>query len=499
MTQHYPILIVLLPLLAALIITIIMWRDKRYCFALATVALAGATLSSIMLAIRVVQDGEILYKLAGWEAPIGISYRIDTLNGLVLPIVALVALLNLITNRRVILQEFQEKTGTFTALYLLFVTGLLGIVATGDVFNLYVLLEICSLTGYALIGLGQDRAPLSALNYLFLGTIGASLYLLGVGYLYVMTGSLNMVDLARILPQFYQSSTVFFAFLFCLIGLFIKMAFFPMHGWLPNAYCHAPSASTSLMAPLMTKVMIYVMIRICLTVFSAEYIFKVVDLERVLVCLASLAIIAGSLIALSQRSLRRMLSYLIITEVGYMVGGFWLGNAAGMTGAVLHIINDAFMTLCVFLVLALIESRLNDDTIENLKGLFTKMPFTMAACVVGGLSLIGVPPTCGFFSKWYLLLGGLDAGHYDFVAALLFSSLINVILFFRIFEIGYFKPGVGPDREDQPPTPILHYAEAPLEMVLPVLIVAAGLIVLGFLSGSIITTFINPIIPHGLG
>ena len=153
---------------------------------------------------------------------------------------------------------------------------------------------------------------------------------------------------------------------------------------------------------------------------------------------AAIAILFGSALALGQKDLRRMLTYVIVAEVGYMVGGVFLANANGLTGAVLHIVNDALMTLCLFLAVAAIIYRQGSVALSSLQGIYHRMPLTMAAFTLGAFAMIGVPPTCGFYSKWYLILGGIDAGHWGFVIALVWSSLINAILFFRIIELGYF-------------------------------------------------------------
>ena len=495
MSQQYPALIVIVPLLAAFIISAAGWVNKRLCFPVAVAALSVATYSSIGLLLRVLDQGIVLYKLGGWDPPWGIAYYVDHLNGLVLVVVSTVALINLIASKKSIEQEFPEKTGPFYTLYVLMVTGLLGIVVTGDAFNLYVLLEIASLTGYGLLAMGGGRGPLAALNYLYMGTIGACFYLLGIGYLYIVTGSLNMVDIAGILPSLYQSKAVLTAFIICMVGVWLKMAFFPLHAWLPNAYTYAPSASSSLIAPLMTKVMIYVMIRLILTVFTPQFSFTVLAVNESIVWLAVIAIVMGAVLALAERNLKKMLTYIIIAEVGYMVGGAWLGNRAGMTGAILHIVNDALMTLCVFLVVGNIVYKIKGYAFDDLKGLFRKMPFTMGAFVVGALSIIGVPPTCGFFSKWYLISGGIAAGHYGFVAALLFSSLVNVVLFFRIIELGYFEPFSDHHGHNHHPEPI---DEAPLSMLVPLIIVAAGLVVVGMYTGDIVTRIIDFSIPAGI-
>jgi multicomponent Na+:H+ antiporter subunit D len=420
---------------------------------------------------------------------------VDHLNALLLVVVPLAALLNLIASKKSVEEEFPDKIGAFYTLYVLMVAGLLGISVTGDAFNLYVLLEIASITGYGLVAMGEDRAPLSSLNYLYMGTIGACFYLLGVGYLYIVTGSLNMLDIASILPGLYQSKAVLVAFILCMVGLWVKMGFFPLHAWLPNAYTFASSASTGLVAPLMTKVMVYVMIRLILTVFTPKFDFSVLAVKGPFVWLAVLAIMAAAVLALAERNLKKMLTYVIVAEIGYMVGGAWLGNRDGMTGAILHIVNDAFMTLCVFLAVGNIVYKVKGYRFENLKGLCRTMPFTMGAFVVGALSIIGVPPTAGFFSKWYLLLGAFQSGHYGFMVALLFSSLVNVVLFFRVIEIGYYEPSVE-DHGHGSPSPAID--EAPLTMLVPLLIVAAGLFVLGFYTGDIINIVIRFAVPGSL-
>ncbi len=498
MSAHYPALLVTIPLLSGFLISAAGWLNKRLCFYIAVVAVAGSAFSCIGVLLKVIEQGAVIYHLGGWDPPFGIAYYVDHLNGLVLVVVSIVALVNLIATKRSVEEEFAEKVGPFYTLYVFMLTGLLGIVVTGDAFNLYVLLEITALSGYGLLGMGNDdRATLSTLNYLYMGTIGACFYLLGVGYLYIVTGSLNMRDIARILPALYGSKAVLAAFIICLVGVWAKMAFVPLHAWLPNAYTHAPSAASSLIAPLVTKVMIYVMIRLMLTIFTPAFTFSVVSVSTPIVWLAVVAIVMGALLALSTRNLKKMLTYIVVAEVGYMVGGAWLGNRIGMTGAVLHIVNDALMTLCVFLAVGNIVYKIKDTGFENLQGLFRKMPFTMGAFVIGAMSIIGVPPTCGFFSKWYLISGGLQAGHYGFVAALLFSSLVSVVLFFRVFEIGFYEPFADHHGHGHPAQqPLMD--EAPVSMLVPLMVVAAGLVLVGMYTGDIVEHIVRFAIPNAL-
>ncbi|MBF0229529.1 MAG: monovalent cation/H+ antiporter subunit D family protein [Desulfamplus sp.] len=515
-----PAIIIITPLLASLLAAASGLFNRKTPFLIAAAALFISFISSIILIMQVVETGIVIeYRMAGWAAPMGIVYIIDHLSALILLVITSAAFLNFISNRKNIETEFRNKEGAFNSLYLLFTSGLIGMTATGDAFNLYVLMEIASLSGYALIGLGSNRSPLATLNYLFLGTIGATFYLLGVGYLYIATGSLNIADIASIIPTMMNSSIILFAFIICMAGLLIKMAIFPLHGWLPNAYSDCSNVSAGLIAPLTTKVTIYIMIRICLTLFSPEYTFNYLKISEFMVWLAIITIFFGSLSALAQKDYKRMLCYIIIAEVGYMVGGFFLGNRIGISGAILHIVNDAAMTLALFMAAGIFLWKTGEDSRDSLKGMFGKMPFTMAGFTLAALSVVGVPPTCGFFSKWYLISGGIAAGQYMFVAALIFSSLVNAVLFFRILEIAHFEPFKEHNHDHvyhHSHNTLLHHhqdhhdehyettkhngvvKEAPLEMLIPFIAVSIMLVILGLYSGTIVANIIDFVIPAAI-
>lgn len=493
--EQWPILIVVAPLLAAFVINVAGLFNKRLCQPLTVIALAVSFYASIKVLVQVVHDGTIHYRLGGWPPPFGIEYVIDHLNALILVLIAGVSVLASVFAKRSIEEELPDKLAFFYTLYVLLVTGLLGMTITGDAFNLYVLMEITALTNYALIAVGRDRALFSSFNYVIIGTMGACFYLLGTGHLYIMTGSLNMGDLQNILPSLYNTNAILVAFILILVGIWIKMAFFPLHGWLPNAYSYAPSATSCLIAPLMTKVSVYIMIRIMFSVFTPAYVFSAFTAHSIIVWFAVIAIIAGSVMALSQKDFKKMLSYLIIAEVGYMVGGVWLANKSGIAGAILHIVNDAVMTLCLFLVAGIVFYKTKKTLIADMKGLYRTMPITMAAFTIGAFSMIGIPPTAGFFSKWYLIKGAIAAGQWGFMGALLFSSLVNAILFFRIIEVAYFEP-MADHHGSHAPAIIID--EAPLSMLTPLVVAAVGLIVLGIYSGDIIVNIISFAVPAGM-
>ncbi len=495
MNDQLPAIIVLAPMFGALLVSLVGNRDHRICFPVALVSLVISMGAAIAATQQVFTSGPIDYFMGGWEKPlgIGIQLRIDALNSLVLLAIGTVSILVAFFSIRRVGEQNTEKTPQFYVLYLLLCVGLFGITITGDAFNLFVLIEISSLTSYGLVAMGSSRRGThAAFNYVIMGTVGASFYLIGVGYLYMKTGSLNMMDIRTILAsnaEVADSSAVTIAFLFILVGIWIKMAFFPLNGWLPNAYSYCPSSSACILAPLMTKVSVYVMIRVMISVFGLDWIFSNAGWSELVVWLAVIAIMAGSIFALAQREIKKMLCYLIVAEVGYMVGGAWLADDGwwGLTGSIYHILADAMMTLCLFLSAGIFARRFNAVEISDLEGLFKRAPWTSVGFVIGALAMIGVPPTCGFYSKFYLIRGGIDAGQWQFVAALLISSLVNAVLFFRIFEIAHFgnKPAEGHNQEDHSREKITPQ-DGPWTALVPLLTAAAIIILLGLFNGQIV-------------
>jgi multicomponent Na+:H+ antiporter subunit D len=485
--MHTPVLTIIPLLLGSFLAVMAGWTRKSLVYPIGVLALVFSSTFSVQLVWQALSEGTMTYTLGGWSPPWGIVFVIDTFSAFMIALLVIGVLATYVTCRDEIMGHFEEKSAAFVSLILLTLAGHVGIVSTGDLFNLYVLIEVAALTGYALLGLGSSRARLSSLNYLCIGSVGASLYLLGVGYLYMLTGSLNMADLTGVLQTFPPNASLRAAIAVLFIGLWVKMALFPFHGWLPGAYSHSSPTTATLLAPMTTKVMAYVVIRLLVTVFPAGLAMPSA-VPEVAVILATLAIFAGSAMAFRQTDLRRMLTYIVVAEVGYMVGGAFIGNRMAMTGAMLHILADAFMTLTLFLAVCNIARKRDSLELSNLQGLFKAMPFTMAAFVLGAMSMIGVPPLFGFFSKWHLLSGALEAGQYPFMAALIVSSLVNVVLFFRIFEVAFFeKPADGADPQ-----------EVRWIRVAPVAVVALLLIVAGLSTGLIVDKIIAGIIPASL-
>ena len=467
---HLPVLQVVIPLLAAPVCVLL--RHARAAWLLAALVTWAAFAVSLALLLQVVAGGTISYAIGGWAPPWGIEYRVDLLSAFVLVIVSGIGSLVMPFARLSVEEELpRERIYLFYVMYLLCLTGLLGIAITGDAFNLFVFLEISSLSSYVLISLGRDRRALTAaFRYLIMGTIGATFYVIGVGMLYMMTGTLNMADLAERVPDLAHLRTVQVGLAFLLVGISLKLALFPLHLWLPNAYAFAPTMVTVFLAATATKVSVYVMIRLVYTVFGGTPVFRDAVIGDALMGLGILSMIAAALVAIFQDNVKRLLAYSSISQIGYMILGLSLGSVVGLAAGIVHIFNHALMKAALFMAVGCAVSRARVVTIDDLAGLGRQMPVTMGALVVGALSLIGVPLTVGFVTKWYLIQAALEEGLWPVALLVLVSGLLAVIYTWRLVEAAYFRPvpeGRGEVRE------------APLAMLVPLVILAVACIVFG--------------------
>ncbi|MEX2482550.1 MAG: monovalent cation/H+ antiporter subunit D family protein [Gammaproteobacteria bacterium] len=450
LTQHLIALVVVVPLLGAAISALLPAGRLPWLWA---TAVAWFTLfAGVLLASRVLDQGVISYAMGGWAAPWGIEYRLDAANALlVLLITGLAAVVFPYAGRSVAKEIPRARSPQFYSAMLLFLAGQLGIAVTGDAFNVFVFLEISSLSTYALIAMGQNRRALTAsFSYLIIGTIGATFFLIGIGLLYALTGTLNMADLAARLPQVTETRTIQTAFAFIVVGLCMKIALFPLHLWLPNAYTYAPSAVTALIAATATKVAVYLLIRFVYTVFGAEFSFDSMPLTQVLVPLAVIGLLSTSVVAIGEDKIKRMLAYSSVAQIGYMMLGLGMATSLGLSAALLHVFNHALMKGALFMALGAVAYRIGTSRLSAMRGLGQRMPLTMAAFVVGGLSLIGVPLTVGFISKWYLVLAAVELGWWPAVVVIMAGSLLALVYIGRVVEAAYFQQGETSERCEAP-------------------------------------------------
>ena len=476
--ENLPILQVIVPLLAAPVCLLL--RNGTLAWAVATVVGWYCLYAALTLLGSVPEGGLIRYDLGGWEPPWGIEYIVDRLDAYVLVIVAAIGALVLTYARASVAREIRRSQhAAFYAALLLCFAGLLGIVITGDAFNLFVFLEISSLSSYALISLGRDRRALTAsYQYLIMGTLGATFILIGVGLLYMLTGTLNMLDLAARVPELHGNRTAIAAAAFLVVGICLKIALFPLHLWLPNAYTYAPSVVTAFLAGTATKVAVYVLLRFLFTVFGFgaplnEWV------GTLLIGLALAGVLVASTVAIFQDDVKRIFAYSSVAQIGYIMLGIGFASVTGLTAALVHLFNHAVMKAVLFLALGAVVYRVGGARLVDLKGLGRCMPLTMAALVAGGLSLNGVPLTAGFISKWYLVLAALESGWWPIAVLVLFGSLLAVIYVWRVVEVAYMQSR---------PAGAAAVAEAPWHLLLPVWVLVAANVWLGIDTGLTVGT-----------
>jgi len=437
--SQMPALVVVLPLLAAPLC--VLWHRSTPSWLTYLVVTWACLGLAVLLFVQVKVGGPISYAMGGWPPPFGIELRLDALNTLVLLLVTGIAAITSIYARASVAAEIPRERGyLFYAGLLLCLCGLIGITITGDAFNLFVFLEISSLSSYGLIAMGEKRrALLSAFQYLIMGTIGGTFLLIGIGFLYMMTGTLNMADIASRLPAVADTRTVEAGLAFIVVGLSLKLALFPLHVWLPNAYAYAPSSVSVFIAATATKVAVYALIRFLFTVFGAAYAFGTLPLGEVLILLSVAAMLSASLAAIFQTDVKRLLAWSSIAQIGYIVLGFALASASGLAASLVHIVNHGIIKGALFMTAGALFLRLRAISLNDIAGMGRQMPWTSAAFVVAGFSLIGVPATGGFISKWLLLEAVIEDGQYWLAAAILISSLLALIYIGRVLEALYFR------------------------------------------------------------
>ena len=471
LTTQLPALQVVVPLLTAPLVVLL--RRPGLAAAAATAASIMAFAIAVALTTEVLVNGPIHYEMGGWPGPFGIVIEIDALGALVLLLVSGASAIALASGRESLARDIDEdRRHLFYAAWLIVLGGLAGITVTGDAFNVFVFMEISSLASYILVAAGRDRRALTAtFKYLIMGTIGATFYLIGVGLVYMMTGTLNFSDLEVRIAEVTDQRPILVAAGFITVGLALKAAVFPLHIWLPNAYTYAPHMVTAFFAACSTKVAIYVLLRFDFFVFQANLEDHVIQFATFLLPLALLGILVGSAVAMVEGNLKRLLAWSSVAQIGYILLGASFSSEAGLTASIAHMFNHALAKGALFLAVAGIALRASGLRLSDIGGVGRRMPWTSAALVLAGASLVGIPGTAGFISKWLLLQAAFDQGALGAVAivVVVLSSLAAVVYMWRIVEQAYFGT----------PTSGVEPAEAPLPLLLGLWLVALANVYFG--------------------
>lgn len=467
MTEHAVALVVVLPLAAGFAAAWAGGRCLRAARLGAVAASAAHTAIAAALAASVFRDGARTYRMGGWAAPVGIELRADPLAAVMLLLIGGLSLLVMIYASRDAADETAPGVERwYWSLLLVLLGAMSGMVLTKDLFNLFVMTEASSIAACGIVAVSRRPAALEAsFKYLILSVVGSGAILLATGLLYAVTGYLDIDLVGGVLhgsgAGFGRVTTA--ALALYLVGYSLKAALFPLHVWLPDAHSTAPSPSSALLSGLVVKVYVIALIRLVFQVWGAD-LFGATAGPTVLLFLSWTAMVLGSVFAIAQRDLKRMLAYSTVSQMGYIFLGLALANPNALAGGMLHVFNHALMKSCLFLAAGILIARTGTRDLAAFSGIGRAMPLTTAAFTVGALAMIGVPGTNGFVSKWYLSLGALDVDRPVHVAVVIFSSLLNGAYYLPLVISAFF----GKRRHER------RRAEAPWTLLGPVLVLAAA-------------------------
>jgi multicomponent Na+:H+ antiporter subunit D len=490
MSYHLPVILFLIPFLTAICMPMVGGMKRHWCRPMVLAAVFAMCVAAVVNLWVVLGHGETRYAFGGWPIstslpapPIGIEWVNDPLASIMLVALSFVALVCVIYGGPLLPQSLGRRVVLYYTLILLLISGLTGLVFAGDIFNIFVFLEVVALCAYALVAVSGGKALVAAFRYLILGTLGSSFYLLGVVFFYAATGTLNMPDLAQQMtdnPELMTSKAVIAGSTFMFIGLGIKMALFPLHGWLPGAYTRAPDAISPILAALMTKVALYAWVRIMFWVLGAGAEIGHVHLLTFLGALGALAAVVGALLALSQQDVKRMFAYGGISHIGLILIGVSQGNHTGFAGGMFYMINDAVMQAGMFFIAGAAIFLHQARTVEEWARLRGGSPWITGALIILAMSMIGIPPTGGFFGKWHIMLGAMEAQNYLAVGAVVVATLLTMAYFQRLF-VSIYRDGQVSSSGAR--------VETPLALRVSVGVTSAAIIVLGLCSDPIISCF----------
>ncbi|SEH17998.1 multicomponent Na+:H+ antiporter subunit D [Natronorubrum sediminis] len=460
LAEMLPALLVAVPILLAAVPIVLGLRFERTGWSVAAITTTALTAATVYLATAVYETGRVVHVLGGWGETenrpqgVGIELVADEFSVLIALLVTITA-----AGALAYMRAGGPRGNTFYGGYLLLVGGLLGLSLTGDVFNMFVFLEIVGLATYAMIAAGDGpESAVAALKYLILGTVGASLYLIGVGFLFMATGALNMEVLGEAIPQIAEEggsdlTLLHAAFAFIFVGFALKVAQWPLHTWQPDAYQHAPDGVTPVIAALVSTVSAYALGRIMYNVFGPEFLTATPYLTEIVVAVGAVSVVAGSTLAVIQRDVKRMFAYSSVSQFGLVVAAYGLVTQTAFVGAVIHLIGHGVMKAGLFIAAGLIAIGYGARTVDEYAGLAKSRPFAAGATALLLIALIGIPPSAGFIGKWYIAVGAVQAEAWTVAAVIFLSTMFTLAYAARLLEKMYFTPAT-PVESPHPPGPV---------------------------------------------
>jgi multicomponent Na+:H+ antiporter subunit D len=404
----------------------------------ATVVANMATLSLLGLAIACIGRTGV-YEMGNREIPLGINLVLDGLSCLMLLAIGVVAAAAMLFSAGY-MERYTAKA-KYLSLFLLMVAGMNGVVLSGDIFNLFVFLEVASLASYALVGFGCGHEELEAsFKYTVLGTIASLFVLFAIALVYGNTGALNMAYISKTIHGSGVNAGLGFALGLFIVGFGLKAALVPFHAWLPDAHPSAPAPISAMLSGVLIKTLgVYALARVVFNIFGVS-----LSVGWLLIVLGILSMVAGAFLAIGQWDIKRLMAYSSISQIGYVVLGIGLGAlllaegnslvwaSLAIFGGLFHLVNHAVYKSLLFLTSGSVEMATGTRELKQMGGLAGKLPFTRAACTVASASIVGIPPFSGFWSKLILIVAAVQAHYYWIAAVIVFVSLCTLIMYLKV-------------------------------------------------------------------
>ncbi|MBU0711401.1 NADH/ubiquinone/plastoquinone (complex I) [bacterium] len=422
--------LIIIPLLAAFLITLISGEKDNWAIVLSVLA-EMSLLTLALFSFFTTGYDTFVYEMSGWKIPLTICLVQDALSGFMLVIVNLIALTSLMFSISYIRQY--SSPWKYYALFMLLITGMNGVIATGDIFNLFVFMEIALFAAYALVAFGAKAEEYeAAFKYAVMGSISSTLILLGIGILYASTSTLTMAHIAAELQTKDPQVTYWVAAVF-LVGFGLKSAVMPFHAWLPDAHSSAPAPISSMLSGVLIKALgIYAIIRIFFNIFGAPPVFLMIFMV-----LGSISIIVASYLALGQWDLKRLLAYSSISQIGFILLGLGIGTKLAILGAVFHILNHAIFKSLLFYNAGSVEMALGTRDLRKMGNLRGALPVTTSTSMIASLSVAGLPPFNGFFSKLIIIIAAVQSQHIIYAIIAVIGSLLTLAYFMKVQRYGF--------------------------------------------------------------
>ncbi len=478
--ESFPLITILILFITAFIMPLI----KKINIVKA-ISLASMTLVMILALVNynfVSNNREYLYRIGHFNAPYGIEFRIGLIEAMMGILFTFVALMIIWYSVYSIEKEIKEsKVALYYLLINILIGSLLGVVYSNDLFNCFVFIEVGTLASCGTIIVKDKKENIKAtIKYLIMSCLGSGLVLMGIAYLYSITGHLNINYIHEELIKSYLNypSAVLIAIVLFIVGLGVKSAMFPLHNWLPDAHSSAPSSSSAILSSLVLKAFVLLLIKILYRLFGNEILGHFSVLNIVLI-LGGLGMIMGSVFAIFQRDIKRVIAYSTVAQMGYIFLGIGIGTDMGVTIAIFHIIGHALTKSALFLSVGAMIEQTGHKSLDRLRGVGKEMPITLGLFSIGALSMIGIPVLPGFISKWHLSLASIAAGETILIAVILISSLLNAIYYFPIVINGFFG-------EENMQGKVYKSKSKPLKELIPVIFLVISMIYVGAASRGII-------------